>query len=57
MIKINPVETLCCVCIYLFIFLGKRAVSQGVFVTEDMIWARLSSFRVNFCKVYRIIYC
>ena len=56
MIKINPVETLCHICIFFF-FLRKRAVTQGVFVIGDMIWAGLSSFRVNFYKVYRIIYC
>ena len=57
MIKINPVETLCHICIYFIFFLRKRAVTQGVFVIGDMIWAGLSSFRVNFYKVYRIIYC
>ena len=60
MIKINPVETLSCICIYYYLFfLRKRVVSQGVFGIElaDMIWAVLSSFRVNFYKVYRTIYC
>ena len=43
--------------LHLFFFLGKRAISQGVFVIGHMIWAGLSRFRVNFYKVYRIIYC
>ena len=51
--KTVPVETLCRIC---FIFsLRKGVVSQGVFGIEDL-WVRLSSFRVNFYKVYRIIY-
>ena len=40
-----------------FFFLRKRVVFQGVFGIEDVIWAVLSSFRVNFYKVYSTIYC
>ena len=47
--KIVPVETICRICFIFFL------VSQGVFGIEDL-WVRLSSFRVNFYKVYRIIY-
>jgi len=43
--------------LFIYFFSRKRAVFQGAFVMEDMIWARLSSFRVNFYKVYGIIYC
>ena len=43
--------------ILLSLFLRKRDVFQGVFGIEDMMWAVLPSFRVNFYKVYRTIYC